>query len=56
MAEDRSFAELLARLRAGDADAADRIFRHYAGPLTPLARSRLDTVMRHNARTSRFEV
>jgi RNA polymerase sigma-70 factor (ECF subfamily) len=46
MAEDRSFAELLARLRAGDEGAADRIFRHYAGRLIALARSRLDTVMR----------
>jgi RNA polymerase sigma-70 factor (ECF subfamily) len=46
MSEDESFPELMARLRAGDADAAERVFRHFTQRLIALARSRLDAAVR----------
>ena len=41
-----SFHDLLARLRGGDAAAAEEVFRRYAGRLIALARSRLDAQVR----------
>jgi RNA polymerase sigma factor (sigma-70 family) len=41
MAEDLSFAELMAKLQAGDQDAATRVFKEYADRLIGLARGRL---------------
>src|SRR5262245_30041642 len=41
-----SFAELAARLRAGDQGAASEVFRRFAGRLIALARARLDTRLR----------
>jgi RNA polymerase sigma-70 factor (ECF subfamily) len=46
MPADDSFAALMARLRVGDNDAADRVFRQFAGQLIGKARSRLDATMR----------
>jgi RNA polymerase sigma-70 factor (ECF subfamily) len=46
MPADDSFAALMLRLRAGDNDAADRVFRQFAGRLIALARSRLDAALR----------
>jgi RNA polymerase sigma-70 factor (ECF subfamily) len=46
MSETESFAELIARLQAGDEAAAGRIFHNYARRLIGLARSRLDTRIR----------
>ena len=45
MADDSSFDDLYARLRAGDEDAATAIFNRYVHRLVALARSRLDRVM-----------
>jgi len=42
----RSFAELLARLQAGDDAAATRVFHRYAHRLIARARSRLDARLR----------
>ena len=42
MAEDASFADLLARLRAGDEGAAALVVEQYARRLVALARARLD--------------
>jgi RNA polymerase sigma-70 factor (ECF subfamily) len=44
--QDRSFDELMARLRAGDEDAAAHVFRRFAGRLVALARTRLDAAVR----------
>lgn len=41
-----SFAELAARLRAGDSGAATEVFRRFAGRLIALARAELDTRLR----------
>jgi RNA polymerase sigma factor (sigma-70 family) len=46
MPEEASFNDLLARIRAGDDDAARRIFKEYAQRLIGLARVRLDTAVR----------
>jgi RNA polymerase sigma-70 factor, ECF subfamily len=46
MAPQDSFAELMARLRAGDDAAAAEVFRRYAARLHGLARRHLDTVLR----------
>lgn len=43
MSDDSSFDDLMQRLRAGEADAARRIFTTYAHRLIGLARSRLDS-------------
>lgn len=43
---DRAFAELMDRLRAGDADAAAAIFHRFAQRLCALARGRLDRLVR----------
>ena len=45
MAEDPSFDDLYARLRAGDEDAAAAIFNRYVRRLVGLARSRLDRAL-----------
>jgi RNA polymerase sigma-70 factor (ECF subfamily) len=42
MSEQRSFVELMDRLRAGDKDAADQIFHEFTGRLIGLARHHLD--------------
>jgi RNA polymerase sigma-70 factor (ECF subfamily) len=42
MADDSSFAQLMTRLRSGDADAATEIFNRYARRLLALARAKLD--------------
>jgi RNA polymerase sigma-70 factor (ECF subfamily) len=42
MSEDRSFEELMARLHAGDEDAASQIYQEFASRLIRLARQRLD--------------
>jgi RNA polymerase sigma-70 factor (ECF subfamily) len=44
MSEDSSFDALLARLRAGEQDAATAIFNRYVRRLVGLARSRLDAL------------
>jgi RNA polymerase sigma-70 factor (ECF subfamily) len=44
--EDESFAELMARLRCGDEEAADRVFRRFAQRLIALARKRLNAKVR----------
>ena len=41
MSEDRSFDNLMARLRTGDNDAATRVFNRFANRLIELARRRL---------------
>jgi RNA polymerase sigma factor (sigma-70 family) len=46
MAQDPTFDDLLARLRAGDEDAATAIFNRYVHLLVGLARTRLDPVTR----------
>src|SRR4051812_14113370 len=46
MPDEESFADLMARLRAGDQDAAARVYQHFARRLIGLARSRLDGLMR----------
>jgi RNA polymerase sigma-70 factor (ECF subfamily) len=46
MPPDDSFAELMARLRAGDQAAATRVFRQFTRRLLGLARNRLDPVVR----------
>jgi RNA polymerase sigma-70 factor (ECF subfamily) len=43
MSEETSFDDLMARLRAGDQDAAAQVFRRYAHRLLALARSRLQS-------------
>jgi RNA polymerase sigma-70 factor (ECF subfamily) len=46
MPADESFAELMARLRAGDEDAAARVFRQFTRRLIGLARARLAPAVR----------
>jgi RNA polymerase sigma-70 factor (ECF subfamily) len=46
MSLDPSFAEAMARLRAGDQDAAREIFQRFAGGLIGLAYERLDRLVR----------
>ena len=46
MARDRSFADLMARLHAGDQDAAADIFHRFKNRLIALARTRLDSRIR----------
>src|SRR5262245_3363897 len=46
MADDPSFSDLMARLRAGDEAAAAAIFHRFAQRLIALARQRLDTQIR----------
>lgn len=46
MAPDHSFDQLMARLRAGDDEAAARVFHRFAQRLIALARSRLDGRLR----------
>jgi RNA polymerase sigma-70 factor (ECF subfamily) len=46
MAQDESFAGLMARLRAGDQDAAAVVFHRFAQGLIHLARGQLDTALR----------
>jgi RNA polymerase sigma-70 factor (ECF subfamily) len=46
MTPDRSFQELMVRLRAGSPDAAARVFDRFAGRLIALARRRLDGPLR----------
>ncbi len=45
-APDRSFDDLMTRLRAGDDDAAAEVFRRFTHRLIGLARSRLDHLLR----------
>ena len=45
-APDRSFDDLMTRLRAGDDDAAAEVFRRFTHRLIGLARSRLDHLIR----------
>jgi RNA polymerase sigma-70 factor (ECF subfamily) len=42
MSQDRSFDDLMARLKAGDPDAAAQVFQRFGQRLIALARSRLD--------------
>jgi DNA-directed RNA polymerase specialized sigma24 family protein len=46
MSQDDSFADLMARLRVRDADAATAVFNHFAGRLVELARQRMDERLR----------
>src|SRR5262245_38046641 len=46
MSTNSSFADLVARLQAGDKDAATAIFSRFAQRLIGLARSRLDATVR----------
>jgi RNA polymerase sigma-70 factor (ECF subfamily) len=46
MAADDSFDQMLARLRAGDDDAARQVFEQFAGRLVALAHSRLSSQLR----------
>jgi RNA polymerase sigma factor (sigma-70 family) len=46
MSADSSFADFMARLRAGDPLAADQLFRQFAGRLIVLARGRLEASVR----------
>jgi RNA polymerase sigma-70 factor (ECF subfamily) len=46
MSPDESFAELMARLRTGDEEAAARVFRRFTRRLTALAHNRLTAAMR----------
>jgi RNA polymerase sigma-70 factor (ECF subfamily) len=46
MTTDPAFDDLMARLRAGDQDAATHIFNRFARQLINLTRSRLDTLLR----------
>jgi RNA polymerase sigma-70 factor, ECF subfamily len=46
MADDQEFAELMARLRGGDQDAAATVFHKFANRLIALARSRLGELVR----------
>jgi RNA polymerase sigma-70 factor, ECF subfamily len=46
MSESQSFDDLMARLRAGDNDAATQVFNRYASRLIELARQRLDPQIR----------
>jgi RNA polymerase sigma-70 factor, ECF subfamily len=46
MASESSFADLMARLRAGDEGAAAEVFARYAHRLIALARGRLDSRLR----------
>jgi len=46
MAADDSFAEVMARLRGGDADAAALVFRRFTHRLIGLARGHLDSRLR----------
>jgi RNA polymerase sigma-70 factor (ECF subfamily) len=45
MASDPSFDEIMARLRAGQNDAATEVFNRYAGRLLGLARKQLDPLV-----------
>jgi RNA polymerase sigma-70 factor (ECF subfamily) len=46
MPTDDSFADVMARLRAGDDDAAAQVFRRFTRRLVALARARLDSRVR----------
>lgn len=46
MPQDKSFDEVMARLRGGDEAAAAQVFRRFAQRLVALARSRLQPLMR----------
>jgi RNA polymerase sigma-70 factor (ECF subfamily) len=46
MLPEEPFADLMAQLRAGDENAATRIFNQFSQRLIALARSRLDAVLR----------
>jgi RNA polymerase sigma-70 factor (ECF subfamily) len=46
MSLDPSFDDVMARLRAGDQDAAREVFRRFAGRLIALAHERLDRLVR----------
>jgi len=46
MPSDLSFADLMARLDAGEDEAASKVFHRFAKPLIALARQRLDTQLR----------
>jgi RNA polymerase sigma-70 factor (ECF subfamily) len=46
MSSESSFDEVMARLRAGDQDAARQIFQRFAGRLIALAHERLDCLVR----------
>ena len=46
LSSNPSFADLIVRLRAGDADAAEQVFRRFAQRLVALARKQLDTLIR----------
>jgi RNA polymerase sigma-70 factor (ECF subfamily) len=47
MSTDPSFADLMARLRAGDEAAAEEVFRRFTQRLIGLARQHLDQQIRH---------
>jgi len=47
MAENSSFDDLMARLRAGDEAAASQVFHQFGNRLIALARSRLGSLPRH---------
>jgi RNA polymerase sigma-70 factor (ECF subfamily) len=49
MIENSSFKNLMARLRAGDDDAARQVFQRFAQRLIALAQSRLHRGLRHKA-------
>jgi RNA polymerase sigma-70 factor (ECF subfamily) len=46
MTQDRPFADVMQRLRAGDQDAATQVFQRFADRLIALARGRLNPVIR----------
>jgi RNA polymerase sigma-70 factor (ECF subfamily) len=46
MSEDPSFADLMARVRAGDQDAAARLYELFKNRVIGLARKRLDALVR----------
>jgi RNA polymerase sigma-70 factor (ECF subfamily) len=46
VSQDPAFDDLMARLRAGDREAAEQVFRRFAHRLIGLARSQLDSFLR----------
>jgi RNA polymerase sigma-70 factor (ECF subfamily) len=46
MSSDKSFVDLMSRVRAGDRDATTQVFQRFASRLLALARSRLDGLTR----------